>query len=65
MAQSYLKPKAGQRGNRGIVEQHDGQFNNSPPYPELGGAKNKSMLHEKDNRMTIEKNPASRSGEPI
>ena len=65
MAQSYLKPKAGQRGNRGVVEHHDGQFQNAPPYPQLGGFKNKSCLNEKDNRMVIEKTPASRSGEPI
>jgi len=62
---NYLKPNAKQRGNGGVVEHRDGQFINMPAYPELGGFKNKKCLHEGENRMTLEKQPMARKGEPI
>lgn len=62
---NYLKPNAKQHGKAGTVEHRSGQFINMPPYPELGGFKNKSCLHEGENRMTLEKSPQAKKGEPI
>ncbi len=62
---NYLKPKAGQFGQKGIVQKYDGQFVNMAPYPNFGGFADKGCLHVDDNRLDLEKSPQTRSGKPI
>lgn len=62
---NYLKPKASQRGNGGIVKKDDGQFMNAPPYPQFGGFDSKRCMTPDNGKLTLDKRPNSQVGKPI
>jgi hypothetical protein len=62
---NYLKPNASQKGSKGVVRKDDGMFKNMPAYPNFGGAYSKSLLHQDNDAVNLEKSPSARGGKPI
>lgn len=61
---NYLKPKVSS-GDMSERKRTNGMFQNTAPYPQLGGFSSASKVPEPDRPLALEKGNLVRKGKPI